>query len=113
LQIPMTEPHALDFISVKEAHGFAAAGGVAGAVKSYLKLDAEKLKEINAIEVANLDKRNIALLSSYARSGKAPGRFIEVMACEGGCITGPSSATIAKDGKRRFDKELSKQEKTY
>ena len=113
IQIPMSEPHTLDFISVKEAHGFGASGGVAGAVKSYLKLDEERLKEINALEVSNLDKKNIALLSSYAKTGKAPGRFIEVMACEGGCITGPSSATIAKDGKRRFDKELSKQEKTY
>ncbi|MDE7154726.1 MAG: hydrogenase, partial [Muribaculaceae bacterium] len=113
IQIPMSEPHTLDFISVKEGHGFGASGGVAGAVKSYLKLDEEKLKEINALEVSNLDKKNIALLSSYAKTGKAPGRFIEVMACEGGCITGPSSATIAKDGKRRFDKELGKQEKTY
>lgn len=113
LQIPQVEPQRLSFVSVREAHGFAAAGGVAGAVKSYLKLDEERLKEINDISVANLDKRNIALLSSYAKMKKAPGRFIEVMACEGGCITGPSSATVGTEGKRRFDKELKKQLKTY
>ncbi len=113
LQIPQTEPQIPSFVAVREAHGFAAAGGVAGAVKSYLKLDEKRLKEINDISIANLDKRNIALLSSFAKMKKAPGRFIEVMACEGGCITGPSSATVGTEGKRRFDKELKKQLKTY
>ncbi len=113
LQIPQAEPQMPSFVSVREAHGFAAAGGVAGAVKSYLKLDEERLKEINDISIANLDKRNIALLSSYAKMKRAPGKFIEVMACEGGCITGPSSAIVGTEGKRRFDKELKKQLKTY
>lgn len=104
------QPYQMEYQSVREAHGFAANGGVAGAVRSYLKLDAEALKEM---QVANLDKRNIALLSAYAKQGKAPGNFIEVMACEGGCITGPSAATTIADGKRRYAKELTKQTKTY
>ena len=68
------------------AHGFAQAGGVMGAVKAYLKEEADK---INAVQVANLDKKAIGSLRAYAKTGKAPGQFIEVMACEGGCITGP------------------------
>ena len=44
----------MSFTSVREAHGFAQAGGVMGAVKAYLKEEADK---INAVQVANLDKK--------------------------------------------------------
>lgn len=110
IDLSKEQPYAMEYTSVREAHGFAAAGGVAGAVASYLKLDLEAL---GATQVADLNKKNIAMLGAYARSGKCPARFIEVMACEGGCITGPSSATTLADGRRRFAKELSKQKKTY
>ena len=95
---------------MREAHGFARAGGVTEAVKSYLKLDTERIK---TMQVADLNKKGIATLAAFAKTGKAPARFIEVMACEGGCITGPSSGTTVSDGKRRFEKELLKQEKRY
>lgn len=104
------EPHNPRFISVREAYGFAQAGGVAGAVKSYLKLDVDRLKHI---QVSDLNKKNIALLTGYAKTGKAPGNFIEVMACEGGCITGPSSFNSGLPGKKRLTQELARQEKTY
>ncbi len=104
------QPYSMDFVSVREAHGFGRTGGVTEAVKSYLKLDVEKIK---TLQVADLNKKNIATLSAYARTGKAPVQFIEVMACEGGCITGPSSYSTVPEGKRRFDRELTKQEKTY
>lgn len=107
------KPYSMDFTAVKEAHGFAAAGGVAGAVKAYLKLAPEREKEINAMQVTNLDKKNISVLTAYARTGKAPGRFIEVMACEGGCITGPGSATTNRESKIRFNKGLSQEEEHY
>jgi iron only hydrogenase large subunit-like protein len=45
---------------------------------------------------------------AYAKSGKAPAKFIEVMACEGGCITGPSTHNLHDAGKRQFAKELAK-----
>ena len=70
----------MEFSSVREAHGFAQAGGVMGAVKAFLKMEADK---INAIQVSDLNKKNIGTLRAYAKSGKAPGQFIEVMACEG------------------------------
>ena len=35
------------------------------------------------------DSRNVALLKGYAKKGKAPAKFIEVMTCPNGCITGP------------------------
>ena len=113
IEIKESNPYSMGFTAVKEAHGFAAAGGVAGAVKAYLKLAPEQLAEINAVEVTNLDKKNISMLSAYARTGKAPGRFIEVMACEGGCITGPGSSTTNRESKIRFSKSLSKEEEHY
>lgn len=104
------EPHTPGFTAVREAHGFAQAGGVAGAVKSYLKLDTDALQHI---QVSDLNKKNIMLLSGYARAAKAPGNFIEVMACEGGCITGPSAFNSGPAGKRQFNKELGDRKETY
>ncbi len=104
------EPYTPEFTAVREAHGFAQAGGVAGAVRSYLKLDAERVKHI---QVANLDKKNIGVLSAYARTGTAPANFIEVMACEGGCITGPSAFNAGPGGKKRLTQELAGRKETY
>jgi len=100
----------MNFESVKEAHGFAKAGGVMGAVKSYLRQDANKL---NGIEIADINKKNIALLRNYARTKKAPGNFIEVMSCAGGCITGPSAHNEANTGSKQLEKELNKRTLTY
>lgn len=110
IDLRSVDPMAPEMQCVREAHGFARNGGVTEAVKSFLKLPADKIK---ALQVANLDKKGIATLSAFARTGKAPAQFIEVMACEGGCITGPSSGTTMADGKRRFDREIVKNDKTY
>lgn len=96
--------------SVREAHGFAQAGGVMGAVKAYLKDEAEK---INAIQVSDINKKNIALLRACAKTGKAAGQFIEVMACEGGCITGPSTHNDIVSGRRQLAQELLKRKESY
>jgi [FeFe] hydrogenase (group B1/B3) len=102
--------HHLPFTSVREAHGFAASGGVMSAVKAYLK---EKGAGIHALQLSNLDKKNIGTLRAYAKSGKAPAQFIEVMACEGGCITGPCTYNELAAGKRQLAQQLEKQEQTY
>jgi [FeFe] hydrogenase (group B1/B3) len=110
IQIEQEKPYSLSFASVREAHGFAQAGGVMGAVKAYLKEDADG---INAVQVANIDKKNIGALRAYAKTGKSPGQFVEVMACEGGCITGPCTYNEITAGKRQLIQELAKQEHTY
>ena len=74
------------------------------------KMEADK---INAVQVSDLNKKNIAALRAYAKTGKAPGQFIEVMACEGGCITGPSTHSGSKSRKWQLSQELTKQTKTY
>ena len=75
IQLEQTQPFSLVYTSVREAHGFAQAGGVMGAVKAYLKEEADK---INALQVSDINKKNIALLRACAKTGKAAGQFIEV-----------------------------------
>ena len=76
------------------------------AVKVYLKEDQDA--SLNTIQVANLTKKNVALLRAYAKTGKAPGQFIEVMACEGGCVTGPCVHGDRAAGQKQLLKELTK-----
>ncbi|MDR0961266.1 MAG: monomeric [FeFe] hydrogenase [Mediterranea sp.] len=110
IQLEQAPVYSMSFTSVREAHGFAQAGGVMGAVKAYLK---EKGDAVSALQLANLDKKNIGSLRAYAKTGKAPTQFIEVMACEGGCITGPCTYNELVAGKRQLAQELTKQEETY
>lgn len=80
--------------------GFARAGGVIAAVQEMYPNVAVK-----PIQVANLNKKNVALLRAYAK-GKAPGNFIEVMACEGGCISGPCGKIDYAKAARLFRKQM-------
>ena len=110
IEIENTQPFSILNTSVREAHGFAQAGGVTGAVKAYLREEADK---INAIQVSDFNKKNIALLRACAKTGKAGGQFIEVMACEGGCITGPSTHNDIASGRRQLTQELVKRKESY
>ena len=98
----------MSFESVREAHGFAQSGGVIGAVKSYLAQN-----NLNTVKVANLDKKNIGLLRLYAKTAKAPAPFVEVMACEGGCVTGPCIYTDKATSQRQIVTELNKITKDF
>lgn len=84
------------------AHGFAQGGGVTAAVKAHVG----EGFNYSTLQIANLTKKNVALLRAYAKTSKAPAQFIEVMACEGGCISGPSSHSAYDTGKKIFAAEL-------
>lgn len=80
--------------------GFARAGGVISAVaQMYPQLG------VKPVLVSNINKKNIGLLKAYAK-GKAPGNFIEVMACEGGCITGPCGKISNAQSQKLFKKVM-------
>jgi [FeFe] hydrogenase (group B1/B3) len=80
--------------------GFARAGGVISAVaQMYPQLG------VKPVQVASLNKKNIGLLRAYAK-GKAPGNFIEVMACEGGCISGPCGKVDYTQAQKIFKKAM-------
>ena len=110
IKLEETQPFSILHTSVREAHGFAQAGGVMGAVKAYLGEEGDK---INAIQISDINKKNIALLRACAKTGKAAGQFIEVMACEGGCITGPCTHNDIVSGRRQLVQELIKRKETY
>ena len=46
--------------------------------------------------------------SAKTNDGKAPAQFIEVMACEGGCVTGPCTHADKTAGQKQLIKELTK-----
>ena len=88
-----------------DAHGFAKTGGVFTAVKNMVGDP-----ELQGTLIADLNKKNIAALKAYAKTGKCPTRMIEVMACPGGCISGPCACNEGMAAIRQFDAELKKKE---
>lgn len=109
IQVNETQPFIMPFAAVREAHGFAQNGGVAGAVKAYSGKDSA----VESFQIADLNKKNIGLLRVYARTGKTPAPFIEVMACGSGCVSGPCGYNDIAGSKRQFVKELAKITYTY
>ena len=71
---------------------FAAAGGVAAAVGAGGGAATESL--------SGLGPETLRRLRLYA-AGKGPARFLEVMACEGGCIAGPCTLADPRVARRR------------
>lgn len=88
--IPLQEDIQMD------SRNYCLSGGVSSAVKARVKGDLP-VKVING-----LDKKQIRMLSACARSRSAEGKLIEVMACEGGCIAGPSSHEFPRDAKQFY-----------
>ena len=82
-----------------EARGFATTGGVTEAVKTA----GAEVANLNPVTIDGLDKKTIKQLKAYAR-GKAPGNFVEVMCCEGGCVGGPCSIEKTAPAARRVKK---------
>ena len=86
-------------IPTASGRSFAAAGGVAEAVRVRLK-HPEKLRPV---VIDGLDKQGMKQLASYGKiqSGEMPHNestpnLVEVMTCQGGCIAGPSVITNPK-----------------
>lgn len=102
LGIEITRSHKGNFAprAQKEGRGFAQVGGVTAAVKSM-----NLIPDLNAIQIADINKKNIGLLRAYAK-GKAPAHFIEVMACAGGCITGPSANVTGNISQKYYVKNM-------
>ena len=87
-------------IAPMTGRGFARAGGVISAISQYYPQ-----LGVTPLQVSNITKKNIGLLRAYAK-GKAPGNFIEVMACEGGCISGPSARLNYAQSQKIFKKAM-------
>ena len=90
----------------REAHGFAQNGGVTAAVAAHVN----GAFSFTHQQISNLDKKTVALLKAYGKTGKSPAQFLEVMACEGGCISGPSLHTAYDSGRKLFNDALKSKE---
>ncbi len=87
IEIGRTESYGVPFVSTRSAHGFARAAACWVAVKLRLA----GTREVNGVQIAGLNRKSIALLKAYASRASVRTSSIEVMACEGGCVTGPST----------------------
>ncbi len=95
-------PHEAPMADISsEARGFAISSGVTNAVKK----EGENIF-IKEVLINGIDKKSLGLLKAYSR-GKAPGNFIEVMACEGGCLSGPCAIADDRKSKKYFGQALS------
>lgn len=111
-----TVPFVPAVASVREAHGFAQNGGVMHAVQSYLRtqeITKDKVDAISTEAISCLDRKAIAKLKAYAIRGKADAQFIEVMACPGGCVNGPSAHNHIEAGRKQLHAEMEKIDLTY
>ncbi len=99
IEIGAVEAAPGSIIPTASGRNFATTGGVAEAVRIRLK-NPEKLK---GAVINGLDKAGMKLLAGYGKiqSGESPvtadtPNLVEVMACEGGCIGGPSVISNVK-----------------
>jgi len=84
-----------------ESRGYAASGGVTNAIKSILSSE----HGISTQLIDGIDKKSIRLLKSFPK--KAPdAAFIEVMACDGGCINGPVNISPLKVSQAKLKKVI-------
>ena len=90
----------LDPEVTKYGRGYAQAGGVMGAIVHAVG------PEYKTTNIEGLDKKNQMLLKSFVKKPEA--QFVEVMACEGGCVNGPCSLAPLTLAKRQIKKALEK-----
>lgn len=84
----------------KQGRGFPLPGGVAAAVKSLNKC------EVCPVAITGLNKEAIKQLKQYAKTRKADGNLIEVMACYGGCIGGAAVTMPQKKATKIVQKAM-------
>ena len=80
------------------ARGFATSCGVSAAILNERRKSEgaiSGLPEIKSCFINGLDIKALRQLKLYAQ-GKIPGNFLEVMACQGGCVGGSSALSQAK-----------------
>ncbi len=82
----------------KFARGYARAGGVKEAIANAIG------NEYKTLSLEGLDRKNQNMLKAMVKKPEA--QFIEVMACEGGCINGPCSLAPFSLAKRQIKNAL-------
>ncbi len=78
----------------KSGRGFPVIGGVSEALKYYLS-DDDKQK-LSPMTIDGINKKSINLLKSMVNRPLPNVNFVEAMACEGGCVGGPTVISLPK-----------------
>lgn len=96
IEVPECTPEPPDIAGSVKGRGFPVSGGVSGALRSLTG----QSDDFAPVTVNGLDRKTVKLLESWINR-QAPGNFIEVMACEGGCMGGPGAVaplSLARKG---------------
>ena len=96
--INLTTAHKEEWdINVTNAsRGFAISGGVVNALRKHVS----GALTINDVTVDGINPENLKVLKSIAK-GNCDGNFVEIMACEGGCVAGPATIANPKTAARQ------------
>lgn len=103
IDVQKCEPIGLSNPARTDGRGFAAVGGVTQAI-----LHAVQGQEVKGELIDGLSKQQVRALKRYPETCQS--NFVEVMACEGGCIAGPAVINNPKLAKRSLDKFLNQTE---
>jgi [FeFe] hydrogenase (group B1/B3) len=95
--IPNAPKEQWDTSVSNEGRGFAISGGVVNALKKHVN----GTLTINDVKIDGINPENLKLLKSFAK-GQCSGNFVEVMACEGGCVAGPATINNQKSAARQI-----------
>ncbi len=99
-KINVDECEEVPFGKISHAQGrlFPISGGVAGAVADMVQGKVDFRPE----KIDGLSKDNLKLLKRYATKG-CENNMLEVMCCEGGCVSGPGCIALSKKAARAVD----------
>lgn len=101
IQLVDLESQEASLIGNSPARNFAVSEGVSQAIKVNLPCNVDFQPEI----INGIDKKSIFRIKAFL-NGKLTTNFLEVMACQGGCIAGPNSITNPKIGLTFHKKSL-------
>lgn len=87
-----------------DGRGFAVSGGVTGAIRAQVGEADDSLKPI---QIDGLNRKSLMLLKMAPERG-CGGNFVEVMCCEGGCMSGPGVLSNPKTAARQLSALLEK-----
>ena len=98
IQVKECDPAEMDVEVTNFSRKYAMAGGVRNAIVNAIG------ENFTTLSLEGLDKKNITILKAMPKKPQA--QFVEVMACEEGCINGPCSLAplaLAKKNMRKVD----------
>ena len=98
IKVEECDPQEFTLVSSAQGRRFPLTGGVAGAVASLL----EGKIEVRAENIDGLTRDSIKLMKRYATKG-CDCNMLEVMCCEGGCISGMGCVALPKKAARAVE----------